>query len=126
MPSDGEALYEEIQTVYEKYYNSYYTSSNRPVRKSKNDFWKPNELHRSFRFDGLEQYGFRDITMKLYDATHTYSADNYTSLLDTFSDHRGLPKDNRIRLYTGVKEAILRHGGQHKVDSTFQLYMGRK
>lgn len=126
VPADGEELYEEIQTVYKKYYNSYYTSNERPVRKSKEEFWKPSEIYRGFRFEGLERYGFSDVTMKLYDASQTYSADEYIALLDTYSDHRVLPDDNRSSLYAGIKEAILRHGGNHKVDYIFQLYMGRK
>lgn len=71
-------------------------------------------------------YGFSEVTMKLYDASRTYSADGYIAFLDTYSDHRGLPDDNRVALYVGIKEAILRHGGHHKVDYVFQLYMGRK
>jgi ubiquinone/menaquinone biosynthesis C-methylase UbiE len=126
VPADGEELYEEIQSVYEKYYNSYYISKERPVRKSKEEFRKPAEIYRGFRFEGLEQYGFSEVTMTLYDASQTYSADEYIALLDTYSDHRSLPEDNRAALYAGIKEAILRHGGQHKVDYVFQLYMGRK
>jgi SAM-dependent methyltransferase len=126
VPADGEEIYEEIQTVYEKYYRSYYSSIKRPVRKSREDFWKPSEIYNSFRFDGLEQYGFRDVTMKIYDVSLTYSADDYIALLDTYSDHRDLPDDNREALFAGIKEIIFRHGGFHKVDYMFQLYMGRK
>ena len=76
--------------------------------------------------DSLEQYGFGEVIMKLYEASRTYGADEYIELLDTFSDHRSLPVDNRTALYEGIKEVILRHGGYHKVDYIFQLYMGRK
>lgn len=126
VPADGEELYEEIQTVYEKYYNSYYILNEKPVRKSKEEFWKPSEIYRGFRFEGLEKYGFHEVTMKLYDASQTYSADEYIALLDTYADHRGLQDDNRAALYAGIKEAILRHGGYHNVDYVYQLYMGRK
>jgi len=125
-PSDGEPLYEEIQALYEKHYNTYYTNNKRPVKNSPEDFWKPSEIHRSFRFESMEQYGFTDITMKLYDSSRTYDADNYIALMETFSDHRALPEDNRAKLYAGVREAIIKHGGVHKLDHTFQLYMGRK
>jgi ubiquinone/menaquinone biosynthesis C-methylase UbiE len=126
VPADGEELYEEIQTVYEKYYNSYYISKERPVRKSKEEFWEPSEIYRGFRFEGLERYGFSEVTMKLYDASRTYCADGYIALLDTYADHRGLPDDNRAALYAGIEEAIIKYGGHHKVDYVFQLYMGRK
>ncbi|MCL2415388.1 MAG: class I SAM-dependent methyltransferase [Defluviitaleaceae bacterium] len=125
-PSDGEPLYEAIRAVYEKYYNSYYTNSKRPVRQSHDDFWKLSGLHKSFSFDGMEQYGFQDITMKLYDVVYTYTADEYISLMSTYSDNRALPKENRMKLYKGVHEAITQHGGILKLDCIFQLYMGRK
>ncbi len=126
VPANGEDLYEEIQSVYEKYYYSYYISNERPVRKTKEEFRNPSGIYRGFRFEGLERYGFSEVTMKLYDASQTYGVDEYIALLDTYSDHRSLPDDNRAALYAGIKEAILRHGGHHKVDYIFQLYMGRK
>ncbi len=126
VPAVGEELYEEIQAVYDKYYYTYYDSKEGPVRKFKEEFVKPSEFYKAFRFESLEQYGFSEVTMKLYVASRTYSADEYIDLLDTYSDHRGLPDDNRAAVYKGIKEAILRHGGHHKVDYIFQLYMGRK
>ncbi|MDR0273587.1 MAG: class I SAM-dependent methyltransferase [Clostridiales bacterium] len=126
MPSVGEEPYDSIRSVYEKYYDSHYKNSQKPVRKTHVDFLTSDEIHRSFRCKGLEHYGFVDIEMKFYDASQMYNADERIALMDTFSDHRELPKENRERLYSGVKEAIIKHGGQLRVDSIFQLYMGRK
>jgi len=129
VPDDDDELFADVQAVYETHYYSYHKSDNRPVKISKmteDDFRKPAEIHRGFRFESLEQYGFKDITMKLYDAARTYSADEYIALLETYSDHRALPDDNRAALYSGIKEAIIKHGGYHKVNFIFQLYMGRK
>jgi len=126
VPAVGEEIFEEIQEIYEKYYYSYYVSKERPSKKSRDDFMKPSEIRRRFGFDCLERFGFSDVTMKLYDASHIYSADEYTELLDTFSDHRSLPVDLRTALYDGVRKVITRHGGYHKVDYVYQLYMGRK
>ena len=125
-PADGDELYEEIQACYEKHYKSFYGSAQRPTKKSLEDLWKPSELYTSFRFKGLEQYGFTDITMKLFDSVHIYSADKYIALLNTMSDHISLPTDNREALELGIKNAILRHGNSYKVNAVFQLYMGRK
>jgi len=124
--AEGEEIYEEIQTVYEKYYYCYYASKERPVGKSRDDLLKPLELRRKFGFDSMERYGFSDVAIKLYDSSRTYSADEYIELLDTFSDHRSLPADLRTAMYDGIREVILRHGGSHRVDYVFQLYMGRK
>ena len=90
------------------------------------NFLKPAEIYRGFRFESLEQYGLGDITMKLYEATRTYGADEYIALLDTMSDHRALPEEKRTALYAGIKEVLIKHGGQLKMDFVFQLYMGRK
>ncbi|NLZ72670.1 MAG: class I SAM-dependent methyltransferase [Bacteroidales bacterium] len=128
-PVYGDELYGEIQTVYDKYYYSYYKQSKRPVRApqmSCEDFLKPSEVYRGYRFKSLEQYGFKDVTMKLYNVSHSYEAEDYMALIDTFSDHRALPDDNRVALYSGIKESILKHGGQQKMNIIFQLYMGRK
>lgn len=124
--ADGDELYDEIQAVYDKYYYSYYTSSSRPVKKSREDFLKKSEIYISYRFSDLADYGFQDIAMKFYDGARTYSADEYITLLETMSDHKSLPDNNRQSLYAGIKKAIIKHGGKHTVNYIFQLYMGRK
>lgn len=122
----GDKLYDELQEIYEEYYYSYYTSDFRPVKKTREDFLKKSEIYNSFRFEDLKDYGFKDILMKFYDRSKTYNADEYIVLLETMSDHRSLPEKNRQALYAGIKEAIIKHGGQHTVDYIFQLYMGKK
>ena len=129
VPDDSDELYEESQAVYEKYYYSHYKRDDRPVRISKmshTDFRAPSEIYRGFRFESLERYGFGDITMKLYHASRMYNADEYIALLNTYSDHRALPDENRAALYAGIKSAIINHGGRQKLNLIFQLYMGRK
>lgn len=126
MAEDAEESYRDIQAVYEKYYHSYYTSNQRPVKKSKEEFENPSEILLAFGFESLEAHGFKDVSMKFYDGTRTFGADEYIAWLDTMSDHRSLPESNRAALYAGVKEAIIKHGGHYKVDFIFQLYMGRK
>lgn len=126
MASDNEALNNEIQYFYEKYYYSYYTSSYRPTKKTKEDFMKPSEVYISYRFEDLRNYGFKDVTMKFYDGSKVFSANEYIVWLDTMSDHRSLPESNKAALYEGIRKTILKHGDCHKVDIIYQLYMGRK
>ena len=123
VPADGKKLYEEIQSVYEKYFHKPYV---RPVKIEKSDYEKPSEIFRGFRCNALKDYGFVDVTMKSYEATRSFGAEDYVSLMDTMPDHRSLANDDRAALYAGIKEAILNHGGQIEVDYVFQLYMGRK
>ena len=123
VPADGGDLYEEIQAAYEKYYHKPYM---RPVRKAKDEYEKPSEIVKGFGFDDLTRFGFADVTMKLYDSIWTFSANDYMSLLDTYSDHKSLKDSDRMSLCTEIKDAILRHGGKIDIDYVVQLYMGRK
>jgi SAM-dependent methyltransferase len=126
IPSIGETIYENIQEVYEKHYYSYYTSNKRPIKKSHKDFCTPAEIQHGFGFKDLKDYGFTDISIKFYDVARTFTADEFIAIRDTFSDHRGLPQENRNTLYSELKEVILKHGGCFNESYTFQLYMGRK
>ena len=126
IPAVGEEIYEEIQEVYEKHYYNYYQTKERPAKKSAVEYSQPSGIYEGFRFNGLEEYGFGDVRMKFYDSSLTFSADSYMLMLDTFSDHRALPDENRIALFSGVRDVIIKHGGYLRVDYIFQLYMGRK
>jgi ubiquinone/menaquinone biosynthesis C-methylase UbiE len=126
MPAIGEALYEAVQAVYEKYYHSYYKGKNRPTKRTYADFETPSENLNNFGFENLNMYGFRDVSKKFYDAALLFNADEYVSYLNTMSDNRHLPENNRTKLYSGIKEAILLNGGSYREDLIFQLYMGRK
>jgi SAM-dependent methyltransferase len=126
---EGNSIDAAIDEAYEKHYYSHYPRYDRPVGLSKmtyEDFLKPEEIHRGFRFNSLEQFGFTDITMKLYNGSRIYEANEYIALMDTMSDHRAMPDKDRAALYAGIKEAILRYGGQLDMKFIFQLYMGRK
>ena len=122
-PADGEALYEDIQAVYEKHFRKPYT---RPAAVAKADYESPGEIFRGFRCRPLQEYGFVDVHMRCYDAVRAFPAEDYISLMDTMADHRALPDSDRAALYTGIRDAINRHGGQIHVNYIFQLYMGRK
>jgi len=124
--ADGDELYEEIQAVFEKYYYSYYTSSERVVRHSNEDLAEPAGIKHGFGFEDLGAYGFGDVFLKFYETTLMYSADEYVALMDTMSPNRALPEENRTALYAGVREAVARHGGVYAQDGVFTLYMGRK
>jgi len=126
---DNEELANDLQIVYGKYYCSYYKADERddkPIKHTLESLLKPEAIYKNFNFESMEHFGFKDVTMKIYDKMHTYDTDGYVKLLDTFSDHRALPKENREALYAGVKEAIEKHGGQIQTHNTYQLYMGRK
>jgi len=122
---DG-ALGEEIKALYDKHYYSYYESRKWLKVLPGKDFWSPAAIKRGYGFEDLKHYGFGDIAMHLYDTTRAFGADEYIVWLGTMSDLRRLPESNREALFEGIRDAINKHGGQHKLDFVFQLYMGRK
>jgi len=128
LATHNEFLDNEIHTVYEKYYFNYYTSKPRTNRhrRSHDEFKEPAEILKNYGFEDMKSYGFYDVSLKLYDVSWAFDADEYIALLETFSDHRHLPEENRAALYAGIKEKIINNGGYFKGDDVFQLYMGRK
>lgn len=125
-PADGEKLSDEFHALYEKYYYSYYTSNKKPVKLTHELLKTPRKILAGYGFEDLREYGFENISMKFYNTNLNYSVDEYIALLDTMSDHRALPDENRVALYDGVQKNIAGHGGYLKIDCIFQLYMGRK
>jgi ubiquinone/menaquinone biosynthesis C-methylase UbiE len=119
-------VYDDMLELYEKYYLSVYPNNTRGEKNTHENLSAPSGIHRGYRFYDMKDYGFTDITMKFYEVTNSYSADEYVALLDTYADHRSLPESNKTALYAGIRESIERHGGFCKLDCLFQLYMGRK
>lgn len=122
-PSNGEEPYETMQELYKKHFWKPYQ---RPAKQTNENMWSKAGILRGYGFDDMTSYGFTDITMSSYDVTLSYTPDEYVALQDTMSDHRNLPDNDRAALYTGMKDAIQRHGGIYNVNYVFQLYMGRK
>jgi len=118
-----EECFEEIRPVYDKYFRSYYQQNERTLPDV---YGQPDQILRRFGFNDLKDYGFDDITMILYETSLMFSADEYIALLETYSDHRHLPQENKAILYASIKDTILQHGGMYNAEYTFQLYMGRK
>jgi len=126
-PAYEDELFNDIQAEYDKhFYTHFKATESRPHRKTLEEFNTPAEIYSSYRCERLENYGFKDVQMKLYYGEKMFSAEEYLMVLDTYSDMRILPEGNRTALYAGVKAAIERHGGYHKIRYDFQLYTGRK
>ncbi|MDQ0899502.1 class I SAM-dependent methyltransferase [Paenibacillus sp. V4I7] len=57
--------------------------------------------------DGL----FKELEVKQYNCNHSYTANEYISLLNTNSRHRLIPEDVRFELFGEIIAAIEEHGG---------------
>jgi len=116
-------IYYDIQEVYKMYYHKPYKE---PPKLSKDEYWDKNGIYRGFRFNDLIEYGFIDILKKSYSSNKIFNAEEYIAMLDTMSDNRSLPENDRIALYNGIKDVINMYGGIFEVEYFYQLYMGRK
>lgn len=126
VPAIGEECYEAIQRAYDRHYTPHYPARPKPVKRSREDYEKPSEIKGNFGFEDLAAYGFQEVAMRIYERTRAFSAEEYVAFLDTLSDHRSLPEEDREALYREIKEAIRARGGSHSVCFDFQTYMGKK
>ncbi len=91
---DSDPLHVEIQKIYAQYR----PSSKKLQEYSENDCEKIAEI--------IRQYGFVDVTFKLYHQTREFDAKSYISLLNTYSDHRAMKKEQKIIFENKIAEAI--------------------
>lgn len=110
----NEALHQAIQACYAMYM----PRSKRGDEYSREDAERIADIGR--------KYGFADITCRLYKRTRTFSAEEYTFLLGTYSDHIALPEDVRKKFYGGIRDAINSHGGSITIYDTIDLELYRK
>ncbi|ERI92373.1 methyltransferase domain protein [Clostridiales bacterium oral taxon 876 str. F0540] len=72
------------------------------------------------------KYGFIDISCRLYQRTRTFTADEYTSLLGTYSDHIAIEETTRKKFFDEIREAINDNGGIITTYDTIDLQLARK
>jgi len=71
------------------------------------------------------KYGFADIEYKLYKRTRTFTAQQYTQLLGTYSDHIALG-EKKDEFFALIRDEINRHGGKITIYDTIDLQLHRK
>ncbi len=72
------------------------------------------------------KYGFIDISYRLYHRTRTFTADEYTSLLGTYSDHIAIEETTRMKFFDEIREAINDNGGIITIYDTIDLQLAIK
>ncbi|WP_204377952.1 hypothetical protein [Clostridium ljungdahlii] len=85
-----------------------------------------NESDCQKRINGLERFGFKDITSKLYHRKRTLTSNEYISLLNMYSDYRALPVEVKNNFEIDIKNAIDEVGGKINIYDTIDLYLARK
>lgn len=115
-PSMGDnELYTKMQEVYSKYRPGVKAT----VHKFSED--KCLEIAKT-----IQKYGFADVEYKVYHAKRILDAQQYVSLLNTYSDHRAMQSESRSLLEGGLTDVINQYGGKIEIQDTIDLYLGRK
>lgn len=111
-PSGGESevYYEEIQSVYRKY------MSDAKLRE-----YTPDQHIYDERMETIKKYGFVDIQFKLMHQTRKFNAEDYISLLETYSDHRVLSEAIKVPFYKEIMSIINNYGGAKMVQSIIHI-----
>lgn len=110
----GGALDLRIQKIYKKYMPP-------GIKQSEND----TERYRRIA-GAIGKYGFRDIEVKLYHGTRSFSADDYVGLLRTYSDHIALNPDSKLVFEAAIKHAVRQSGDIIHLHDTMDLFLARK
>lgn len=112
-------LVEEIEELYEKYYNQFHNKKKvAPVEYSEEE-----AKSRAFL---AEKFGFTDIQYALFHRTRTFTAKEYITLLGTYSNHIAIEASIRKRFFYEIEKAILNHGGTFTLYDTIDLELARK
>lgn len=111
-------LSEAIQRLYERY-----MPGSQGKKKSEPGFV---EMQARQLAELGENYGFVDVTYRLYERTRNFTAEEYVELLGTYSDHNVLEKCVREEFWTEMKDVIHRFGGVITVYDTIDLQLYRK
>lgn len=113
-------LSEEIDRLYGKYYYAYHKDR---VQKPQEEF---GESQAKQRAETAAKYGFEDIRYHLFYRTRRFSAEEYTMLLGTYSDHIAIEESIRKEFFKEIERAIDRCGGSITIYDTMDLELARK
>ena len=96
-PTPYTEFFLDVQTVYRRVAPELGSIEDKPSTEQ-----RIKEASNSIDASGL----FEKPAVRKYPWKRSYSRDDYIRLLDTYSDHRALPKGVRDRLYEGVGRLI--------------------
>ena len=112
-------LSEEMDRIYGAYYYKYYNKR----QKTLTEYSDKEAMQRA---SIAKKYGFVDIKYALFHRTRTFSANEYRTLLGTYSDHIAMEESIREEFFSKIEEAINDHGGSITVYDTIDLQLARK
>lgn len=106
--SPNEALYAEIQKVYDAY------------------FYPENRYACHLTYRNVLNYGFIDFKCLEYPKVRELNADDYIAFISTHADHITLKEPYKTKFYKGIQDAVLSFGNKITLYDTIVLYLVRK
>lgn len=105
----NEALYEQIQGLYDAYY-------------------KPGipYTHGGFKYDSAANYGYVDFQRHDFHGRREMGPDEYVSFCGTHCDHIVIPEPYKTAFFEGLRKAVAENGGKIVFEDTYVLYLARK
>lgn len=116
---DDPALTEEIDRIYAEYYYKFHNQKQEVPKEYSEEQAKQRALI-------AEKYGFTDIRYSMFFRTRTFSAEEYKTLLGTYSDHIVIEQTIRTEFFSKIEETINNHGGKITIYDTIDLQLARK
>ncbi len=110
-------LSSEVDKLYQKYFLS---SDEEKLRK---EFSEEDAIKIS---DISKKYGYIKQEYKLYNRIRTLTAEGYTNLLNTYSDHIALGEKKLNEFKYEIAKTINKHGGKFNIYDTISLCMATK
>ncbi|MDS0527747.1 hypothetical protein NNC19_18820 [Clostridium sp. SHJSY1] len=101
-------LNKKIQSIYQKYMPS-------NTVKVENDLERYKKVSET-----IKSYGFKDVQVKLYKQTRNFNASDYISLLNTYSDHRGMILSIKEVFFKEIESAVLKNGGSITIRTNYK------
>jgi len=113
------ALAEEIDKIYANYYYKFHNIKPKILQ----EYTEDDAKNKAFI---AEKYGFTDIRYALFFRTRVFSAQEYITLLNTYSDHIAIEETVRKEFFSKIEEAINKYGGEITIYDTINLQLARK
>lgn len=112
-------LSEAIDEIYAEYYYKFHNKK----QEIPTEYTEEQAKSRAMI---AEKYGFTDIRYALFFRTRTFLAQEYITLLGTYSDHIVIEEKLRTEFFAKIEEAINMHGGKITIYDTIDLQLARK
>jgi hypothetical protein len=105
----NEELYRMIQEVYSAYF------------KPETEY-----MHRSFRYENAEEYGYTAFEKREFAGERVFTADEYVAFCGTHCDHLVIPEPYKTKFFEGLRTTVRENGNQVVFRDTYVLYLAKK